>query len=167
MSVDRLSDWAARSITLKVAALGFLMLLLLIPAGMISSTIYERQNLRTQAENDITSKWGSAQRLSGPWITVPYRIHGISPKGEPTLETGFATFLPETLNIQGKVDTEKRHRGIYEAVLFKANLDISGTFARFNPASLGIPPLDRVDGDHPGEAVRPYGWTSSFSSSPA
>ena len=39
-----------------------------------------------------------------------------------------AFFLPETLNITGTVEPEIRYRGIYQTILYTADLTISGTF---------------------------------------
>src|SRR5262249_24822349 len=42
---------------------------------------------------------------------------------------GNAYFLPETLNVTGDVQTQKLHRGIYEAGGFRAQVKLSGRFA--------------------------------------
>ena len=36
--------------------------------------------------------------------------------------------MPETLTVRGDIQTEKRHRSIYQAVVYTAGLNISGDF---------------------------------------
>src|SRR5437667_10897147 len=42
--------------------------------------------------------------------------------------TGNAYFLPETLNVSGDVQTQMLHRGIYDAVVYRAQTIRSGKF---------------------------------------
>ena len=37
--------------------------------------------------------------------------------------------MPEYLSIKADIQTEKRHRGIYQAVVYTADLNITGNFA--------------------------------------
>ena len=62
------------SVTVKLLFIGFLVLLLLIPMGMIESVIYERNYLYLSAKGDIMNSWGWEQTIGGPVLTLPYRI---------------------------------------------------------------------------------------------
>lgn len=137
---DRAALWAKHSIMLKLLTMGFLLLVLLIPTGMISSTIAERERTQSFAISDITSKWGGAQSLGGPWLSIPYLKIRKNEKGVTEYYQETATFLPETLNIKGDVTTEKRHRGIYEAVLYTTVLTIDGQFPAPSFKELGTVP---------------------------
>src|SRR5690349_21034935 len=97
--------------------MGFLLLVLLVPAAMLSSTIRERERRREGAVQDISSKWGFAQTLGGPWLVIPYRTWVTDEKGKVFAQIHHAYFLPEALEIVGDIGTEIRYRGIYEAVL--------------------------------------------------
>jgi inner membrane protein len=57
--------------------------------------------------------------------------------------TANAYFLPETLNVSGSVQTQKLHRGIYEAVVYRAQTVLSGKFA---PPDFGPLKIDLKDG---------------------
>ncbi len=46
------------STTFRVLFIGFLILLLLIPMGMVESVIFDRSHLYRQATNEITHSWG-------------------------------------------------------------------------------------------------------------
>ena len=54
--------------------------------------------------------------------------------------TANAYFLPETLNVSGTVQTQKLHRGIYEAVVYRAQTVLSGKFAApdFGPLKIDL-----------------------------
>ena len=118
------------SVMIKLGVTIILALILLIPTAMIESLISERQDTRAEAVAEISDKWGGEQTISGPVLTVPYRVHGIadsSGKVSPG-RIEYASFLPADLKITGTLDPEIRYRGIFEAVLYTANLKFSGSF---------------------------------------
>ena len=51
---------------------GGLILLMLIPTIFIQNLISERQQRQKEVVKEVSSKWASAQNLSGPFLTVPY-----------------------------------------------------------------------------------------------
>ena len=131
---------------LRVILVGFLVLLLQIPVAMIHEGIYERQETRTDATGEITSKWGGTQSLVGPSLVVPY-----TKRWTETLENGEsrvhsevenAVFLPELLEAKGSIATEARYRGIFKVPVYTATLAISGNFLKPNFAEWGIPNED-------------------------
>jgi inner membrane protein len=125
---DRLNNWARRSVTLKLIAIGILVLILLIPTSMLTSLVNERQSMRDDATAEVSSKWGSEQTIGGPVISVPYTIRIKNTDGSVSEETQYAHFLPDDLKISGTVNPEKRYRGIYVVVLYNARLKVSGNF---------------------------------------
>jgi inner membrane protein len=116
------------SVTLKIVVIGILIMILLIPSTMIQSLISERESRKTEAINEISSKWGFSQTITGPVLTVPYNSYTIKDNKRVFAGKNYAYFLPEKLNITGNVNPEIRYRGIYEAVLYNTVLDISGKF---------------------------------------
>jgi len=134
-----------RSLALKLGAIALLILLLLIPLLMISGMIDDRQQLRDGVLEDIARSSSYSQQLSGPVMVVPYRKvvrtwkHNEKTNAryqETSLERGRLYFLPERFELDAKVQTELRARGIYEARLFHADNRISGHFSI--PQQLGI-----------------------------
>src|SRR5882724_6558912 len=101
---------------LRLLLLGFLVLLLLIPLSQISDVIDERASRRDEAVLEVTDKWGGEQQLTGPVLVVPYtyRWSETSSKGVAIArsEIRHAYFLPERLDVSGKIDAEERARGI-------------------------------------------------------
>jgi len=105
----------------KTIAIGALTLLLLIPATMIESLIQERENRQKEVVAEISSKWGREQTIIGPVISVPHRLaDGI---------VHYLHFLPDSLHITGQVHPQVRYRGIFEAALYNAQLELTGSFS--------------------------------------
>jgi inner membrane protein len=138
---------------LKMITLLVLALLLLIPLTMIQSVLRERLGRRGEAVANITSTWGAAQEISGPILIVPYKsqakvwrtqiVNGKAENVEVT-ETvvNRAFFLPEELRVSGDLAPSVLHRGIYEAVVYSGDLDLSGTFAQPNFEEWKVEPAD-------------------------
>ncbi|HEX5492779.1 MAG TPA: cell envelope integrity protein CreD [Candidatus Udaeobacter sp.] len=135
--------WFGRrhSTMLKLLGVGALVLVLLIPLAMITGVLNERLQRRNEAVADITSSWGREQNVIGPVLGIPYQYKFKTVKEIPAADgkverreveetaTANAYFLPETLNLSGSVQTQKLHRGIYEAVVYRAQTVLSGKFA--------------------------------------
>ena len=120
------------SMGLRLGIIALLTLLLLIPASMIQSTIEERQNRRDGVIEEISEKWGAAQILSGPVLTLPYRYYYKNTKDEILSSIDYLHFLPTNLKISSKVNPEIRYRGIYEAVLYNSEIEFKGNFNSFD-----------------------------------
>jgi inner membrane protein len=127
------------SLFLKIGGICVLTGLLHIPLGLTQGVLRERQGYQAQATDEIAGIWGRAQLLRGPVLAVPYSYTVVKAKRQITNaqvvqnveeETVRATayFFPETLAITGKLQAEKRSRGIYDAVVYTADLRLSGQF---------------------------------------
>ena len=136
----------------KLLGVGALVLVLLIPLAMITGVLNERLQRRNEAVTDITSSWGKEQNVIGPVLGVPYQYKFKMVKEIPAPDrkverreveetaTANAYFLPETLNVSGTVETQKLHRGIYEAVVYRSQTVLSGKFAApdFGPLKIDL-----------------------------
>ncbi|TNE60988.1 MAG: cell envelope integrity protein CreD [Bacteroidetes bacterium] len=124
-----------QSTTIKGILIFLLVLVLLIPAFMVEGVIQERESRQTEAVMEVSSKWGHSQTLIGPVLAVPYElVHHDDEGKELRRETQFAYFLPESLNVASTVAPEKRHRGIFDVVLYSSVLRLDGTFAPLSTA---------------------------------
>lgn len=136
----------SQSHLVRVLIVGGLVLALQVPILMISGLLRERQGTRDRAAADIANGWGGAQAVAGPLIRVPYRARWVEKddQGRTHTREGIrnAVFLPEELAVAGNVETEVRYRGIYEVPVFRADLTLSGHFARPEPEALGVPAAD-------------------------
>jgi inner membrane protein len=135
---ERLSNWTKNSITLKLFVITLIIFLLMIPTAMMESLIYERQNTRDEAIREVSGKWGGVQQIKGLVITVPYKLYSENDKGVRSYEIKYAHFLPDKIEVNGKLNPEKRNRGIYVVVLYNAALKISGNFSALQMDKLGI-----------------------------
>ncbi len=120
----------------KLGTIALLTVLLLIPLYMIKGIILERQALRENVVRDIARSSSSNQHLTGPVFVIPYKkkvrawkVRADSSRYRDEFEVaGNLYFLPETFALDGKMQTEVRARGIYEARLYHANNQITGRF---------------------------------------
>lgn len=130
------------SILVKALFMALLILLLLIPIQMIQSVISEREARRASAIAEVSEKWGGAQTVVGPILVVPYRISWRDKEGVVHTRTESAQFLPTSLKMDGHLVPERRWRGIFEVVLYRLELSVSGSFPHPDLAALGVPPED-------------------------
>ncbi len=114
------------SFTIKMLLLAFMGLVLLIPLEMIKSMIGERQENSEKIKKEISFQWAGPQTISGPVLNIPMMIYPAKKDSDPYRSVFH--ILPETLDIKGNVNTEKRHRSIYEAVVYTSDVDLSGEF---------------------------------------
>jgi inner membrane protein len=135
-------EQARNSQLLRIFCIAVLAAALLIPVGMIDGVITERQSRREEAVREVTSIWGGRQTVIGPMLVVPYmrKVTEYDKEGvsKTRIETGHASFLPESLKTGGRLRCETRYRGIYKVPVYTADLDISGAFARPDFTELGI-----------------------------
>ena len=126
--------------TFKMFSVIILVLLLLIPLGMVRSVLKERMAGRNAAVAEISSSWGGEQSIVGPVLVVPF-THTVKVWKERTVDgrqerfevdesrVASAFFLPDELNATVAVKPSKLYRGIHEAVVYEAALDLSGRFS--------------------------------------
>jgi inner membrane protein len=138
---------------LKLLFVGFLALLLLAPLHFVAATLKERLTRHDAAVSTITQTWGKAQRLLGPVLVIPYNVRVeseewvVGPDGRRFREksvrtkTAEAYFLPEQLEVEGKLEPSARQLGIYTTHVYAAKLRIHGRFAQpaFSFAGLTAP----------------------------
>lgn len=124
------------SLSLKICLIAVIALLLLIPGGMVSSLIYERQNLSEGAQTGVGRMWSDVQHIVGPVIAIPYRTTVTDARtGRSSVEEHTLTILPERLDVAGGIETQKLRRGIYDAMVYTSQLTIEGDFSL--PSDIG------------------------------
>lgn len=140
--LDRFNNWLQESIMIKLFSIGFLILILLIPSTWIQSLISERQSRATEVLQEVAGKWSGPQTIAGPVLVIPFRSIETIDKGKDGIEKieriDKAFFLPERLNINGKVTPEVLHRGIFDAVVYNSALDVSASFTQPDFSKLNV-----------------------------
>ncbi|HET6156791.1 MAG TPA: inner membrane CreD family protein, partial [Dongiaceae bacterium] len=128
----------------RVAFFIVLVLIMLVPLDMVEGVVQERADTKAQVEEEIGAQWGPAQTISGPVLVVPYEISRVqaTSDGQPKtiVETRYAVFTPEELDISSKAGVQKRYKSIYEMLVYGADIAISGHFAAPDFAMLGVTP---------------------------
>ncbi len=118
------------SIGLRLAIIAFLTLLLLIPKIMITNLIDERKERMIDAQDEVSGKWGTSQVITGPVLTIPYKVKIKNKEGSETISIRYANFLPKTLNITGNVKAKQLHRGIYDIAVYEGDILLQGEFEK-------------------------------------
>ena len=135
------------NIFLKIGIILFLILLLLIPTTMIRGLVREREQRQNEAVIEVSSKWGETQTLTGPFISIPYYRYTKEYVGDYQKEKlvkvlDYMHFLPEELKINGMIEPERRHRGIYEIVVYDSEILLSGFFKNLDLKQFNVPECD-------------------------
>jgi inner membrane protein len=130
------------SVLFRMLFLGFLIMILQIPILQIDDTIREREDTRAGAMREVTETWGGVQSLAGPVLVVPYLERWRDKDEIEHANTHYTFFQPEELKIDGAIDTEVRHRGIFDVPLYLAKLRMTGRFARPDLSAWGIAERD-------------------------
>ena len=130
------------SFLLKIVLLGGLWVGLLIPLFQLRSVVTERTGLAESVVDEIGNSWGGSQLVTGPFLAVPLRrtlvVRESGPNNEKIVQHSieWITFLPKTLHVDGALATEIRHRGIFEAAVYRADLHLEGSFERPDPGAV-------------------------------
>jgi inner membrane protein len=132
--------WQKSKLLIKGLLIGTLMLLLMIPAYFVQNVISEREARQQEAFNEVSSKWASRQNITGPVLILPYTENAVGDKGQPLVLKKLSYILPDKLDIGSTVEPEERHRGIYQVMLYSAEIRISGEFGTIPLQQLKIDP---------------------------
>jgi inner membrane protein len=128
----------------RLVVMGILTVGLLVPLTMVYSVVSERASRRNDAVAEVSQTWGGQQTVSGPVLSVPYAFVWTDNWGKPQRAAGHAHFLPRDLAIAGHLNTELRRRGIFDVVVYRSELKVTGRFVRAD-LDWVRPAPDRID----------------------
>lgn len=131
------SIWTKTKMLIKGGVILVLLLLFLIPANQIKDMVLEREARQEEAVTEVTSRWAGQQTVTGPVLVLPYISLGDDKK---TMIRKRAFVLPDVLKVNGEILPEKKHRGIYEVMLYKASAKVEGSFSRIPLEMLQLNP---------------------------
>jgi inner membrane protein len=117
------------STTVKLFAIGLIVLVLLIPLSMLQSLVRERVGLREQAYQKVAEGWGGKLVAGGPMLIVPTE-RKVLENNVVKLYREDLYVLPAQLNVDVdlKNEPQPRHVGIYAVPVYLANLKLTGVF---------------------------------------
>jgi inner membrane protein len=127
-----------RSPSFKFVLVGVLVLFISALTGAVWLLSAERQSRANSVEAEVARDWGGNQRILGPYLIVPYTLKAQRFADGKAVDIEIArqaVFLPDTLNVSGNVQTEKRRRAIYDVTVYQGKLTLEG---QFRPADLSL-----------------------------
>lgn len=129
------------SVTFKVLGIGLLALLMLIPLAQVNGLIGEREGRAREATAQIAARWGDRQLVGGPVLVVPVQTRQRQGDATVTVETR-EYLLPDRLGLRASLTPEVRRYGLYETVIYVAELNLEGRFLAADLAALEGPGRD-------------------------
>ena len=125
-----------RNASVKSAIIFGLTLVLIIPLMFVKGIVSERESLYRGVLKDIADSWGQQQVVIGPMLAVPYwvtvrKAHNENGKRHITEEEVQKTayFLPDIYDFKLSMSPEHRYRGIYQALVYEADVDFAARFS--------------------------------------
>lgn len=131
--------------TSAVARIGLTALLmagLLVPLMMIYGLVSERAGRRSEAAAEISSQWGGAQTIVGPVLSVGFNATVTDNDGKTRTFIDRACFLPTVLRVEAEAAPEVRRRGLFEVIVYRAKLKVTGRFAPIDFSQWRVEPGD-------------------------
>ena len=128
------------NLVVKVAIIGFIILILMIPSLMILNLVSERKERMHVVMNEVSSKWGQTQTLAGPYVSIPYYEEVKKSDNQTEWIERELHYFPKTFKVDGSLDPIIRKRSIFKVMLYQSDLQLSGHFDYPNLTALQISP---------------------------
>lgn len=134
------------SLFAKATAIAGLVFLLWIPLLLEQGLVEERRQRQQEASGEVSRMWGGPQVVAGMVLAVPFDLPpeplaeatGARPIGAaaplPQRRSSTAYFTPRDLEVDIHLVPEVRRRGIFETVVYTAEVNLQGSF---DPVELG------------------------------
>ena len=121
----------------KITFLIILLITLLIPLIFVGELVERREKLFKETVKEIGNEWGKSQKIIAPVISLSYTDSSLSKDDSIRNEKNVVVqpvqrrlaILPEELNATVEMKDELRHRGIYNATVYTANIKLTGYFS--------------------------------------
>jgi inner membrane protein len=84
--LEKFNNWMKESISIKLASIGLLVLILLVPSSWIQSLMEERQERALSVTDEVADKWARAQTITGPVLVIPFTKREKIDKGKDGIE---------------------------------------------------------------------------------
>ena len=104
----------------KIALIGGLALVTVLPNMLISNLIEEREQRQEGVRQEFARNWGPQQNLYSPTLVIPYQA-GDRPRQ-------YVKIAPTRLDLAANIAPQERKRGLFHATVYDAKLDMQGTF---------------------------------------
>jgi len=123
--VDNSLKLPGRSYGLKLFVVCALVLLMGIPALMISAISFERSDRATQVTNEVSQRYGGHQYVTGPILSVPYYL---TQKDELIEKGDYIIFPEDGMMDLSSVDVEIKKRSLFNVPVYRAKGKLTAQF---------------------------------------
>src|ERR1044072_5577474 len=104
----------------KIALIAGLAIATILPNLFISNLIEERETRQTGLREEFKRNWGPEQSLYTPLLVIPYQA-GERPRQYPKSP-------PTRLDLAAALSPQERKRGLFQATVYDASIDMQGAF---------------------------------------
>jgi inner membrane protein len=115
-----------RSMGLKLIVVGFLALLMTIPALFVFDLVNDRTRRAEDVVKEIGAHVGGQQTFLGPTLAIPYFVP--AQPGTEGARRGMYIVFPARASATARTTTEERHRSLFKVPVFQADLKFDATF---------------------------------------
>ncbi|WP_294177235.1 cell envelope integrity protein CreD [Coprobacter sp.] len=116
------------ALTIKIILIALLIIVLIIPITMVQNMIMERNKTANDASAEVQQKWSKPQNITGPILVIPYKEYIEQENKMRQTDIRYLYILPEKLQISGNIETENLKRGLYDIVVYRSSIKLSGSF---------------------------------------
>jgi inner membrane protein len=134
-----LTFWECNRVLIKGFLVGFLILIMLVPAALVNELVRERQKRQEEVVAEVSSKWADSQTVAGPILMLPYKYTEKTGEGKWTEHTGMTYILPDELKINGSMEPTEKKRSLYSVLLYRSDLKLTGKFNQLPLQQLRVP----------------------------
>ena len=127
------AHWS-RSPAIKIGGVLGLFVAMLVPQFLTSGMIQERENRQADVLATFRSGWGPEQVVAGPSLIVPYTYQPVPNRAART--NGVLRLSASNLDVTAALDPQRRRRGLFQATIYSATVDMSGVVT--------VPPLPMI-----------------------
>lgn len=127
-----------RSATVRLLLIALLSLAFAIPLLLVYGIVSERQGYGEHARREIAAAWSGPQTVAGPALVSSLECDYLDAERERHRSRWVSVSLPESLEGRGEVRTERRSRGIFEALLYTATIDLNGELELVHPGEPNV-----------------------------
>ena len=123
-------------IGIKLIFISIVIIALLIGLGFIKGQLSDREYTYRNAKTQISESAGANLYFKGPYIAIPYTKtidefvyrDGKQFKETRIAEEGWHIIASDSVNIEGRLDSEARHLGIYSTPIYTGNVSVYAVF---------------------------------------
>lgn len=117
--------------TSVIARMGLMAVLvcgLAVALLLLSGLVSERAGRRAAATAEVGEQWGGDQLIIGPVLSVDIAGTVNGANGKPVPASERLCVLPRSLTITSEVTPEIRRRGLFEVIVYRTSLKLTGVF---------------------------------------